>query len=290
MEDRRLSLMTFNFSKEYHKKTMTVQDSMRLAAEAGISYVDVMRVDAKSAAEYREAMAATGVRIYCYISCISFFAAEQAICTALDRDMAVAKSLGAKLFMIVPYYMVIDNRKARRLGRERVRQRLVSGFRLAVRKGAAYGLKVCFETTPAEEIHLSGTEDCRYVLDHVPGLGLVFDTANMLPHGDEPLKSCEALQKYIVHVHLKDVALVKPKFSLLPDERTADGQRMQGTVFGQGVIPVGEIYDRMRQSGYTGVFAIEYMRPHDRLCTVLEHKSELTKYLNYLEGVNGHVS
>ncbi|WP_165860266.1 sugar phosphate isomerase/epimerase family protein [Ruthenibacterium lactatiformans] len=289
MEGKRLSLMTFNFSKDYHKKTMTVQDSLMLAADEGIPYVDVMRADAKSASEYRKAMAATGVQIYCYISCISFFAKKQAICAALDRDMAVAKSLKAKSFMIVPYYMMIDNPKAKRLGRERVLELMVSGFRMAVEKGNEYGLKVCFETTPAEEIRLSGTEDCKYVLERVPGLGLVFDTANMLPHGDETLAACEMLREFIVHVHLKDVALAKPKFSLLPDERTADGRLMKGTVFGQGVIPVGEIYERMKQSGYTGVFAIEYIHPDNRACTLSEHKSELAKYLTYLDGGNMNV-
>lgn len=261
-----------------------------VAADAGIPYVDVMRVDPKSVSEYQEAMTATGVQIYCYISCISFFTKRQAICAALDRDMTVAKDLNAKLFMIIPYYMVIDNRKAKKLGRERVLELMVRGFQLAVEKGKEYGLKVCFETTPAEEIRLSGTEDCKYVLNCVPGLGLVFDTANMLPHGDETLAAYEILKGFIVHVHLKDVALVEAKPSLIPDERTVDGRLMKGTVFGKGVIPVREIYERMKKNGYAGVFAIEYMRQSNRSCTLLEHKRELAKYLAYIEQEDGYVS
>lgn len=282
MGNEQFSLMTFNLAKDFRKKTMTVQDSLKLAADAGVPYVDVMRVDAKCVSEYQAAMAATGVQICCYISCISFFAKENAICDALNRDMAVARELNAKLFMIVPYYMVIDNRKAKKLGRERVLELMVRGFRLAVEKGKQYGLKVCFETTPAEEIRLSGTEDCRYVLDRVPGLGLAFDTANMLPHGDETLTAYEMLKEHTVHVHLKDVALLEAKPSLLPDERAADGRLMKGTVFGQGVIPIKDVYERMVKSGYNGVFAIEYMRPSNRPCTLLEHKDELARYLDYL--------
>lgn len=282
MNTKQFSLMTFGLAKDFAKKTMTIQNSMELAADAGIPCVDVMRVAAKSVPEYRTAMAATGVKVYCYISCISFFAKEKAICSALDRDMAVARDLGAKLFMIIPYYMVIDNKKAKKLGRERVLELMVRGFRLAVEKGKEYSLKVCFETTPAEEIHLSGTEDCQYVLERVHGLGLVFDTANMLPHGDETLTAYETLKEYVIHVHLKDVSLVDAKPSLFPDERAADGRLMRGAVFGQGVIPVREVYERMLQDGYTGQFAIEYVRPTNRACAIRDHEPQLKLHLQHL--------
>lgn len=282
MGNERFSLMTFNFGKDIQKRTMSIQDTLALAADAGLTHIDVMRASAKSVPEYRSAMAVTGVNVYCHISCISFFTKENAICSALDRDMAVARDLGAKLFMIVPYYMLIDNRKARKLGRERVLELMARGFQLAVEKGKKYGLKVCFETTPAEEIRLSGTQDCKYVLDHVPGLGLVLDTANMLPHGDEPLAACEELKAHIIHIHLKDVSLMNAKPSFLPDERTADGRLMQGTVFGQGVIPLKEIYAQMKESNYGGLFAIEYMRPSKKACTRQEHLNELQKYLSYI--------
>lgn len=282
MNTRQFSLMTFGMAKDIARKAMTLQDTLKLAADAGIPCVDVMRVAAKSVPEYKAAMAATDVNVCCYISYISFFAKEKAICATLDRDMAVARDLGAKLFMIVPYYMLIDNRKAKKLGRERVLEIMVRGFRLAVHKGKEYGLKVCFETTPAEEIRLSGIDDCRYVLEQVPELGLVFDTANMLPHGDETLAAYEALKRHIVHVHLKDVALEDAKPALFPDERAADGRLMRGAVFGQGMIPVKEVYARMLRDGYTGQFAIEYVRPTDKACTMQDHMPQLKLHLQNL--------
>lgn len=282
MNTKQFSLMTFGMAKDIARKAMTLQDTLKLAADAGIPCVDVMRVAAKSVPEYKAAMAATDVNVCCYISYISFFAKEKAICATLDRDMAVARDLGAKLFMIVPYYMLIDNRKAKKLGRERVLEIMVRGFRLAVHKGKEYGLKVCFETTPAEEIRLSGIDDCRYVLEQVPELGLVFDTANMLPHGDETLAAYEALKRHIVHVHLKDVALEDAKPALFPDERAADGRLMRGAVFGQGMIPVKEVYARMLRDGYTGQFAIEYVRPTDKACTMQDHMPQLKLHLQNL--------
>lgn len=282
MKTPQFSLMTFGLTKELIRKTMTVQDTFQMAADTGIQKVDLRWVSKKSVPEYRDAMKATGVTVCCYISAISFFAKEKAIRKALEREMAIAAGLGAELFMIVPYSMFIDPIKAKRMGCSRVLERMVQGFRLAVEKGEAYGLRVCFETTPDERIRLSGTEDCRYVLDRVPGLGLAFDTANMLPHGDDPLESYEALKDRIVHVHLKDVALVNDKPSLFEPEVAADGRLMRGTVFGQGVIPVKEIYDRMRADGYTGTFAIEYIRPKADCCSLQEHENHLKLYLKHL--------
>ena len=64
-----------------------------------------------------------------------------------------------------------------------------------------------------------------------------------------------------------------------------DGNRfelMKATLFGQGVIPVKEVYDRMGADGYTGTFAIEYIRPKEACCSRGEHSNHLRGYLEYL--------
>lgn len=282
MATHQFSLMTFCMTKELVRKTMTIQDTLQLAANAGLRYVDLRWVGTKKLGEYLSAIRATGVKVCCYISVVSFFGKERAISAALDREMRIAQDLGASLFMIIPYKQFFDCRKAKKLGRLRVLEQMVKGFQLAMEKGKEYGLTVCFETTPEDVICLSGTEDCRYVLDHVPGLGLVFDTANMLPHGDDTLSAYEALKDRIVHVHLKDVELLDAKPSLFENEVAADGRLMRGTVYGKGVIPVKEVFDRMVADGYHGVFAIEYVRPKSEECTLQEHESYLKPYLNHL--------
>ena len=283
MGNERFSLMTMNLAKELIRGSMTVEDALRLVAEEGIPYVDVMRVSPKELGTYQKAITATGVKVCCYICYVSLFSGEKAIRSALEKDLCTAKSLGAQRVMIVPYYPVIDHRKAKKLGREQTLEALVRGFQIAVAMGREFGLDVCFETTPQEDIRLSGTDDCLYVLERVPGLSLVLDTANMLPHGDEPLTAYEALKKYIVHVHLKDVTLHKARPSPFPDERSADGRRMQLVAIGEGVIPVREIYHRMLADGYEGAFAIEYARPRSGMCKKAEHRTQLEKHLAALQ-------
>ena len=283
MSMEKFSLMTFSMAQDLARKTMTVEDTLQMAADAGIPCVDVMRVSPKRIPEYQAAMERTGASVYCYIAVISFFDKKERIAANLEKELEVAASLGAKLFMIVPFYAAIDEMKAKKLGRELVRQHMVQGFGIAVEKGKRFGLQVCFETTPQDVICLSGTEDCKWMLDQVPGLGLVFDTANMLPHGDDPLESYKALKEYMIHVHLKDVALEEHRFSLFPKEHTKDGQIMRATVFGEGVIPVRELYNQMRKDGYDGCFAIEYIHPSDSPKTLSENSEHLQRYLNVLK-------
>lgn len=156
---------------------------------------------------------------------------------------------------------------------------MIKGFRIAVQEGAEFGMPVCFELTPHDELCLSGAEDCLRVLHAVDGLGLVFDTANMLSHGDNPVSAYEALKEHIVHVHLKDVALKDMERGSAYLERCKDGRVMQCVVWRKGVIPIDELCHRLISDGYSGLFAIEYTRPDSILCGLDKHRAHLRQFL-----------
>lgn len=283
MNKDRFTLMTFPFDMEIYKKKMTFADVLRVAANSGLRFVDIQGISSKKVPEYKTAIADTGVHIYCYIATISFFEEKNKILKQLEEEMQTAVALGATLFMIVPYKAMIDTRKAKRMGRSGTLNTMVKGFQLAVETGKKYSLTVCVETTPQDCICLSGTDDCKYVLERVSGLGLVFDTANMLPHGDNPLEAYEQLKQHIVHVHLKDVALKKPGFALWELELDNHGNQMECVVYGNGVIPVRELYERMLKDGYNGIFTLEYARPWNKVCDIETHVKQVQKFTDYLE-------
>ena len=256
----RLSLMTFSLTADLLTRKLSIEDTLRLAAAAGIPAVDLLNIHAKDIPAYITAMTATGVSVDCYIANIPFFASGSKIKEALERQMSIASALRARLFMIVPYGIPTEFKTAQRLGKAAVRERMIAGFRAAVKEGEKRGMTVCFETTPHNELALSSAEDCRYILNAVDGLKLVFDTANMLPAGETPTDYYERLKEYIVHVHLKDVLLTRGKTTFL-DELAADGRKMNCCVWGEGEIPIAALYERMLRDGYNGSFAIEYARP-----------------------------
>ena len=280
MKREDFSVMIFPFGYDMMKGTMSVQDVFELTARKGFSRVDVLGIDESLQDLCRAAIDSTGVSVYCFIANLNFFQSQEEIQKDLRSRLGVAKALDAKLFMVVPYNDDSQLAEALARGKSDVQQCMVDGFRLAVEMAKEYGLTVCFETTPHDSFALSGTEDCKYVLDQVPGLGLVFDTANMLPHGEETLESYEALKDRIIYVHLKDVAL-EPMDPVKPlVEHTKDGQLMRGVVWGEGVIPVKKVASRLLQDGFTGPFALEYAHPG--IFTTEAHEAQLDKFMAYL--------
>lgn len=275
----RLSLMTHPVLQDIFGKSMSVKDSLELAKANGIPYIDIMLVRTeKDVKKYQAAMAETGVKVYTYIANISFISGLRARRKKIIKNLDIAKALGAKYLMIVPY-SGISYRRAMRLGREKVKQMMIDGFTEAVELGKEYGIGVCVETTPHDVSCICGTQDCLDVLNAVPELDFVFDTGNMLPHGDDPLEAYEALKGRISHVHLKDVVLIEKKKTSSFDERTPDGKVMKCVIWGQGIIPVQKIYDRMIADGYKGCFAIEYARPEGKAsCKLEDHIPQLGKF------------
>ena len=55
---------------------------------------------------------------------------------------------------------------------------------------------------------------------------------------------------------------------------------MNCCLWGEGVIPLDEIYARMKRDGYTGRFAIEYAHPAGAQPLAI-HQAQLEKQLGY---------
>ena len=79
------------------------------------------------------------------------------------------------------------------------------------------------------------------------------------------------MKQYAVHVHLKDVKLIGSPEGDTYWEKTRDGRGMQCVVWGEGVIPVMDIYHRLLRDGYGGLFAIEYTHPAAAVSGPIEH-------------------
>lgn len=281
MDLNRFSLMTFRMDPDVEKGKITVLDTFLIAKESGIPFVDVLNVNNQQIPMYQNAVAKTGVKVYAYIEVISFLDPEEKWIGPLCKAAEKAKNLDAKYLMIVPYGFY-DVYRAQTMGKEMVFQYMVSGFRKAVEVGKASGIRICVETTPHAESCLSSTADCMRILDAVNDLDLVFDTANMLPCGEDPLEAYALLKNRISHVHLKDV-VIRYDTDVPPySEHTADGGMMECTVWGDGIIPIKRLYEAMLADGYSALFAIEYARPQEDLCSTEQHIAQIDKFAQYL--------
>lgn len=283
MKKEQLSLMTFPLDVDVMYRKMTILECLKLAKSAEIGLVDVMNVSDEALPAYLDAMNETGVKVNCYIGLVSFFSSEEKeIIEAIRTYLRTADLIGAQLLTLVPVNVKEDEIICTGLGKAGIRKRLVSFFSEAVSMAQNFAVKVSFETTPQDYTCLSGIEDCRWILEQVPGLGLVYDTANMLPHGDDPIDYYERLKKHIVHVHLKDVRLSESA-SRHTYEQTKDGLTMNCCVSGEGVIPIREIIAHLDHDGYNGTVALEYCHPNEYPAGPSQHEQQLRRHLDYLK-------
>ena len=149
-------------------------------------------------------MTATGIKVNCYIVVldVSSYIPED-IKKSMNKYFAEAKLLGTDKIMIIPYGITCSDEKEERAAADKI----IKCLQIAEKEAARCDITVCVEDTPSCHIPLSSTEECHYILSKVPGLKLVFDTANMIAGGSVPLESYEKLKGYISHVHLKDCLL-----------------------------------------------------------------------------------
>lgn len=286
MKANEFSLMIFPFMPELATRKMTFEDVVKLASETGFSYIDTTKIGYNEIKSRLKSLDKYNVSIYCHIEIVSLFAKENELREELQAQLEKAKLLKAQKLMIIPYKPFFDVKKAKKIGPDKTMETMVNGFKIASEMSAKVGIPVCFETTPHDILRLSSNDDCDFILKQVPGLQFVFDTANMLPHGDNPLDAFKLLHERADYVHLKDVCLTEPKKSLMEQETLPDGKIMKCCVWGEGVIPVREIYEKFKQSGYAGRFAVEYAKPHDGICSYEEHKKQIEKFLSGLSADN----
>jgi sugar phosphate isomerase/epimerase len=73
-------------------------------------------------------------------------------------------------------------------------------------------------------------------------IGILFDTANPLAYGDDPMPVLEKVLDRVMCVHVADI---QEKGTLKPTE------------IGAGIVPLGDLFRRLCASGFEGVISIE---------------------------------
>lgn len=272
-----LSLMTFPTQMDIRRKQVTFQDICTAVRENGLKYVDLMKseVDCAGAAETKKILTQNGLQVACLITNIPMGKINDKKVSARVREvLEMAQVLEAGMLMVIPMGMLENMIKPKR-DKKKLADAYVHNLRLAVAMAKGYGVTLCIEDTPSCRLPLSSIEECRYLLESVEGLKLVWDTANRIPGGDTPEAFYKALKPYICHVHLKDVRYVEKS-----GDACADGRFIETCLWGEGVVPVKELAAMLKEDGYRGICAIEYTKP--RLHTPSGHKEHISQFLSLL--------
>ena len=254
-----LTLMTFSMMRDIAFGKINAEKLCQIAAENSIHMMDIMEMEVKLYGEKKlqDAMKKYGITCGCLITAPAFYTAPDKVEQQLTAALDMAKRFGSRYLMVVPGQTVPKEPKiCAGLDRQEMLDIAVEKFTLAVDLAKKYDIQIGFENTPHAYKPLASAEDCKYVLEHVPGLGLIFDTGNfrVADTSCDEMAIYEMLKDYIIRVHLKDVVVG----DFAEGETCVDGQKIVPVATGSGIIPMKELLLALKKDGYTGALAIEY--------------------------------
>jgi len=233
--------------------------------KAGFNAVDLCAYDFElgTETEIRHLLHALGLQTACYIDFVCVPAlgdakarqnAREQVCRNLERT----ELLGAKTYMFAPsgYAAFL-----RGVSRQTVADALAEDLAAAVDNAAAYGITVVLEDAPDLTFPMCSAEEVLYLLRKVPGLRHVFDTANMIAAGEDPIAFFKKTKSYLSHVHLKDMRFTDgtPTPGYGEGDLCANGRRMVGVLSGDGMVDFAALVPAIQATGFEGHLAVEYV-------------------------------
>lgn len=251
--------MTFPMMFDRISGKMDARRLCQIARENNLHILDLMDKELQLYGEknLQLAMSENGIKCGCLITAVSFYSAPQKAEEQTLAALEKAKRMKAQFLMIIPGQpMPAEEKACAKNSIERNRDIAVQYYKKAVKMAAEYGITVCLEDTPQYYKPLCSLEDCKYILERVDGLGLIFDTGNVkiVDTKADELEFYEAMKARIVRIHLKDVVIGDFK----KGERCQNGDKLNAVMTGSGIIRIKELLKRLKDDDYQGDLVIEY--------------------------------
>ena len=149
---------------------------------------------------------------------------------------------------------------------EKYLDKVADGFREVAAYAQTKGVKLCTEN---HGFICQAPERVEAIIKKVnhPNFGWLVDMGNFLCADADPIHAVTVAAPYAFHVHAKDfVKLPSPEGCI----KTPGGNFIQGTIVGQGIVPVKECVNILRKAGYDGYMTVEFEGPQPALSAVAQ--------------------
>lgn len=156
---------------------------------------------------------------------------------------------GAEFFMLVPADLsdfVADGDKAA------ARQRIITAMNKIADYINATGMTMTIENFSKTQFPFSRADEMRDMAENIPALMLTIDSGNFSCVGESCIDGYDKIKDRLVYLHVKDWRLVEEGGLL-----ASDGKRLEGCELGRGIVPVGELFARLKYDRFNGVIVIE---------------------------------
>lgn len=249
----RISVLPVSFFQELKSGKMTLRECAEIVAEAGAEGLDVSPVflGGASAGEVRRsrlAVEAVGLEIVMLVAYSDFTHPDHSVrqreFEQLLNLIPIAADLGAG------YLRLTAGQAHPETGREEGVRWAAEGMTAAVDAAERYGVQLVFENHSKPSVW--ALYDFAYPADifleiahrtEGSDLGILFDTANPVSRGDNPLDVLNPVIDRVRYVHASDTR--------------AAAEGFEPVLLGTGAVPFGEIFSRLKQNGYDGWISVE---------------------------------
>lgn len=257
-----LSVMTMGFCKALIKPFLTDGNLAGLRGryfglfeeikESGFNLIDVADFEINVLGEdwFLSVLQKTGLALNCYITAGEF--AREDFNFDAKKALDFCKTANANTLMLVP----TAHKEIEQDGVAAIHGHLIENFSRAAEAAKAYKIPCVIEDTPDLSLHLCRAADVKHVLDGVDGLMLVYDSANMLFAGEDPVEYARAFAGRIAHVHLKNLHITDE--IVTTGERMADGRKTVVTMPHEGIVDFNGVLQELRRQDYRESMAAEF--------------------------------
>ena len=250
-----LSLMTFmlEFPILYFKqgtqkeKAKEIESFIELTAKTGYKNIDLIwqTIQLVGKEEIKRILEKTGLKLSCII-CMDVAGNIE----GADGIVDACEYLNCRKIMLVPGLPFKDKKKLFDL--------MVKNYTKIVNLAGQKGIICVCEDDPNINVPCGSREEVDAVLNAVPGLRLVYDSANMLPSGDEVVPYYEYFADRTAHIHLKDMAVTDTE----PEQFSnpgVDKRYYLNAPHGTGIVDFDALFEALHKHGYNDTLAIEYV-------------------------------
>ena len=193
-----------------------------------------------------------GLRPNCLITTLDIATAEPRV---IRNNIALIKGyidqmarLNIPLIMLAPSVIQAHNRQEF----DTMGEKMMESLSKVVEYAKGSGVTVTIENQSSTTRTDSSMYNIRKILDSVQGLGYVLDAGNFFCIDEDVLKAYELLKDRMVHAHFKDW-----QWDAFGRELCENKPRFNGTVLGEGLLPLRELAQFMKRDGYDGSVALE---------------------------------
>lgn len=250
-----LSMMTFMLEfpvlffmeSSIEEKKNAIENFIELTAKTGFKKIDLIWQTIKLVGkdDIKKMLDTNGLTLNCIIY---MGIAEN------DEDtpsvVETAEFFGCKKIMLVPGAAGEDRSEAF--------HRMVEVYTKIVNLASEKGIVCVIEDDPNIAIPMATREEIDALLNAVPGLRVVYDSANMLPVCDDPVEYYKYFADKTAHIHIKDmqIADTKPEGYANPG---IDGRFYINAPHKTGVVDFESLFEAIKESGYDDTLAIEFV-------------------------------